>query len=307
MTQRFPSLNSLRAFEVVARHLSFARAAQELHVTPAAVSQLVKQLEDHLGISLFRRGKVLALSESALTALPLVTDGFDQLTRAVEQLHRDHDSGSLVVSTPPVFAARWLIPRLDDFQAQYPEIELRLLATRRIVDFKLENVDVAVRFGAGNYAGLYSERLMPEAILPVAAPDLAATINKPADLLGCTLLSDDAYEWDPTFPDWETWLASLGVGIDKKLRIRHFGEVNLVIQAAMAGLGVALVWRSLVLDELQGGRLVQLFDTVLPTNQAYHLVTLNHRRELGKVVAFHDWLLAQARLQMKAGQKQLEI
>lgn len=300
MARRLPSLNALRAFEAVARHLSFARAAEELHVTPAAVSQQVKQLEGHLGVNLIRRGKVLALSESARTALPLVTDGFDQLEHAVEQLRRDHDGGTLVVSTAPVFAARWLIPRLDDFQAQYPDIELRLLATRRLVDFKLENVDVAVRFGAGNYAGLFSERLMQEAILPVAAPALAAIIHSPIDLLNCTLLSDDSYEWDPAFPDWETWLASLlPTPIKQALRIRHFGEVNLAIQAAMTGLGVALVWRSLVLDELHSGRLVQLFDTVLPTNQAYYLVTLKHRRELGKIVAFRNWLQAQGRVQMK--------
>ena len=245
MARRLPSLNALRAFEAVARHLSFARAAEELHVTPAAVSQLVKQLETHLGISLFRRGKTLELNDTANIVLPLVTDGFDQLERAVEQLRRDHNSGTLVVSTPPVFAQRWLIPRLDDFQAHYPDIELRLLATRRMVNFKLENVDVAVRFGAGAYTGLFSERLMQEAIVPVAAPALAATIHTPADLLSCTLLYDDAYEWDPTFPDWESWLISLGAPIVKPLRIRRFGEVNLVIQAAMTGLGVALAWRSL--------------------------------------------------------------
>ncbi|MHB1677437.1 MAG: transcriptional regulator GcvA [Sulfuriferula sp.] len=301
MARRLPSLNALRAFEAVARHLSFARAAEELHVTPAAVSQLVKQLEAHLGISLFRRGKTLVLNDTASIVLPLVTDGFDQLERAVEQLRRDHDSGTLVVSTPPVFAQRWLIPRLDHFQANYPDIELRLLATRRMVNFKLENVDVAVRFGAGAYAGLFSERLMQEAIVPVAAPTLAATIHTPADLLNCTLLYDDAYEWDPTFPDWESWLISLGAPIAKPLRIRRFGEVNLVIQAAMTGLGVALAWRSLVLDELRSGKLVQLFDAVLPTKRAYYLVTLEHKREQGKIVAFRNWLQVQAKLQLKFG------
>ena len=294
MSRRLPSLNALRAFEAVARHLSFARAAEELHVTPAAVSQLVKQLEAHLDMSLFKRGKVLALSSSASAALPLIAEAFDRLERAVEQLRIDNDSGTLVVSAPPAFAARWLIPRLDDFQTLHPDIEIRLLATRRVVDFALEDVDVAVRFGSGVYPGLFSERLMQETIVPVAAPALAASIHHPADLLKCTLLQDDAYEWDPAFPDWETWLATLNVPVKLPLRIRHFGDVNLVVQAATAGLGVALAWHTLVVDELGSGRLIPLFDTMLPTDRAYHLVTLNHRHSLPKVQAFRDWLQAQA-------------
>lgn len=301
MLRRLPSLNALRAFESVARHLSFTRAAEELHVTPAAVSQLVKQLEAHLGMSLFKRGKVLTLSASANAAVPLITEAFDRLERAVEQIRTDNDSGTLAVSAPPAFAARWLIPRLDDFQTRYPDIELRLLATRRVVDFALEDVDVAIRFGAGSYAGLFSERIMPETIVPVAAPALTASIRTPADLLHCTLLQDDAYEWDPAFPDWETWLATLHIPLTMPLRIRHFSDVNLVVQAATAGLGVALAWHSLVADELQAGRLIPLFDTTLPTDRAYHLVTLNHRQAFSKVLAFRQWLQDQALLQPQKG------
>jgi LysR family transcriptional regulator, glycine cleavage system transcriptional activator len=301
MARRLPSLNALRAFESVARHRSFARAAEELHVTPAAVSQLVKQLEASLDMVLFKRGKLLTLSAAAAAAVPLITEAFDRLERAVEQLHTDSDNGTLVVSAPPVFAARWLIPRLDDFQTRYPEIELRLLATRRVIDFALEDVDVAVRFGAGSYAGLFSERIMQETIVPVAAPAQAATIASPADLLNCTLLQGNSHEWDPAFPDWETWLATLSVSPVAPPRIRHFGDVNLVIQAAASGLGVALAWRSLVADELQSGRLVALFDTALPTDRAYHLVTLNHRQSLSKVLAFRHWLQSQAVLQSRDG------
>ncbi len=300
MARRLPSLNALRAFEAVARHRSFARAAEELHVTPAAVSQLVKQLELHLGINLFSRGKMLELNETAGQVLPLITDGFDQLERAVDHLRKDHNSGTLTVSTPPVFAQRWLISRLDDFQARHPDIELRLIASRRMVDFMLEDVDVAVRFGAGNYSGLFSERLMQETIIPVASPALAADIHNPAELVNCILLYDDAYEWDPAFPDWESWLVSLNVPVVQPLRIRHFSEVNLAIQAAMSGLGVAMAWRSLVLEELRSGKLVHLFNAVLPTNRAYYLVTLEHRRESGKIKAFRNWLQEQAILQVKS-------
>lgn len=162
-----------------------------------------------------------------------------------------------------------------------------------MVDFALEDVDVAVRFGVGNYPGLHTERLMTEVIVPVAAPSVAADIRTPADLLYCTLLNDEAREWDPTFPDWETWLASHDVEISSPLRIRHLGDSNLVIQAATAGLGVGLMWRSLVVDELRAGRLVQLFDRVLPTGYGYQLVIPPNRLLVPKVAAFRTWMLEQ--------------
>lgn len=292
MSRRLPPLTSLRAFEAAARHLSFARAAEELHVTPAAISQQVKQLEEYLHVSLFRRGKVLALSDAAETVLPLLTEGFDRLERAVARLRAGNDDGPLVVSAPPTFASRWLVSRLDDFQARYPEIELHLHASRRLVDFSTEEVDVAVRFGSGPHAGLHAERLMVEAIVPVAAPSLAATIVSPADLTRCTLLSDDGRLWDPTFPDWDTWLASLGVG--GKLRIRRFSDSNLVIEAAASGLGVALMWYSLVADDLRSGRLHRLFGGSLPTGHGYHLVIPPNRLQIPKIAAFRAWMLEQA-------------
>lgn len=293
MSRRLPSLTAVRAFEAAARQLSFARAAEELHVTPAAISQQIKQLEDYLGLALFRRGKTLAVSEAAQAALPLITEAFDQLERAVDRMRARDTSGPLVVSTPPTFAARWLVPRLEDFHTRYPEIELRLLATRRLVDFALEDVDVAVRFGAPPFPGLHAEALMQESIVPVAAPAIAQTIHTPADLLRCTLLHDESHEWDPAFPDWETWLLSLGVSFDSPLRIRHFDDSNLSIQAAVSGLGVTLVWHSLVVDELRSGRLVQLFGHALATQQGYHLVTSPNRLTLPKVNAFKQWLMAQ--------------
>ena len=271
-----------------------ARAAEELHVTPAAVSQQIKQLEDHLGQPLFKRGKTLALSDAAEAALPLLTDAFDRLERAAAQLRAGTNDGPLVVSTPPAFAARWLMSRLDDFQARCPEIELRLLATRRLVDFALEDVDCAVRFGDGNYPGLSVERLMPEAIIPVAAPALAAEISGVADISRKPLLNDEWHTGNMAFPDWDTWLASQGVVLDTPLRIKHFGESNLTIQAALAGLGVALVWRTLVEDDLKAGRLIWLLDRTIATRMAYHLVMPQNRVALPKAAAFRAWLLEKA-------------
>lgn len=161
MARRLPPLNALRFFEAAARHRSFVRAAEELHVTPAAVSQQIKLLEEHLGVVLFKRGKTLALGESASDALPLVSEAFDQLERAMLKVRSGCSTGPLIVSTPPAFAAHWLIPRMEDFHARHPQVEIHLLATRRLVDFSLEDVDVAIRFGDGAYPELHVERLMP--------------------------------------------------------------------------------------------------------------------------------------------------
>ena len=295
MSRRLPQLTALRALEAAARHLSFARAAEELHVTPAAISQQVKQLEEYLGVSLFRRGRNMALSHAAANALPLLSEGFDQLERAVARLRVGNDAGPLVVSVPPTFASRWLVARLDDFQSQYPDIELHLHASRRLVDFAVEEVDLAIRFGAGPYSGLHADRLMPEAFVRGAAPALAADIAAPADLPRYTLLSDDAHLWDPTFPDWDTWLSSLGV--EAKLRIRRFSDSNLVIGAATASLGVALMWHSLVVDELNAGRLQRLFGSTLPTGHGYYLVVPPTRLQVPKIAAFRQWMLDQAQRQ----------
>lgn len=290
MSRRLPPLTALRAFEAVARHLSMARAAAELHVTPAAVSQQIKQLEELLGQPLFRRGKTLALSDAAEAALPLLTDAFDRLERAAARLREGTGDGPLVVSTPPAFAARWLVPRLDDFQARHPEIELRLLATRRLVDFTLEDVDCAIRFGDGAYPELRVERLMHEAIIPVATPALAMGIASPADIAGKPLLNDEWHTANQFFPDWETWLVSQGVTPGVRLRIQHFSDSNVTIQAALAGLGVALAWRSLVEDDIKAGRLVWLLDRSTVTRLAYHLVMPANRVGLDKVATFRAWL-----------------
>lgn len=294
MSRKLPPLTALRAFEAVARQGSMARAAEELHVTPAAVSQQIKQLEAQLGLPLFKRGKTLALSETAESVLPLLSDAFDRLERVAMQLRSGGTDGPLVVSTPPTFAARWLVPRLDDFQKQHPEIELRLLATRRLVNFDLEDVDCAIRFGHGDYPGLRAERLMPETLIPIAAPTVAAEIAEVADIAPKPLLYDESQAGKSGFPDWETWFASQGVTPATPLRIKCFGESNLTIQAALSGLGVALTWRTLVDDDLKAGRLVWLLHRTSSTHMAYHLVMPPNRASASKVRAFRDWLLSAA-------------
>jgi len=267
-----------------------------LHVTPAAISQQIRQMEEYLGMPLFRRGRTLALSDAAQTVLPIVSEAFDRLEHATARLRNGSGDGPLVVSAPPTFAARWLIPRLEEFQSCHPDIELRLHASRRLVDFDLEDVDVAVRFGPGPFDGLHAVRLMPEAVVAVTSQAVAAKIATPSDLLQVTLLDDESHSWDPTFPDWESWLASLKV--DGKPRIRHFSDASLVSQAAEAGLGIALVWYSLVADALRDGRLVRLFDSNLPTSHGYHIVYPINRAHLPKVAAFSQWMVGKAREQL---------
>ncbi|MGB9093231.1 MAG: transcriptional regulator GcvA [Gallionella sp.] len=293
MARRLPPLNALRFFEAVARHRSFVRAAEELHVTPAAVSQQIKLLEDHLGVTLFKRGKTLVLNDTASDVLHLVSDAFDQLERAVLRIRSGSKTGPLIVSTPPAFATRWLIPRLDDFHARHPEIEIHLLATRRRVDFSLEEVDVAIRFGNGEYSGLDVERLIPEKIVAVASPALAASIKTPADLARFNLIEDDRHTMRGAFPEWESLLATWEV-VGPQLRIRRFSDTELAIQAALSGLGVTLAWHSLVSNDLKTGKLIQVLNHVIPTDLGYHVVIPKNLAMLAKVKAFRSWLFEQA-------------
>ncbi len=292
MARHLPPLNALRFFEAAARHRSFIRAAEELHVTPAAVSQQIKMLEEHLGVTLFKRGKTLTLNESAADALHHISDAFDQLERTMLRVSSGSISGPLVVSAPPVFASRWLIPRLADFYARYPDIEMQLFATRRVVDFSMEDVDLAIRFGSIAQPGLTVETLMTEVVIPVAAPAIAATIKVPADFARADLIGDDWHITRSTIPEWKDWLASIGV-IGQALRVRRFGDADLTIQAALNGLGITLIWRSLVLNDLKAGRLAQVQDYFIPTDHSFQLVMPRNKAMLSKVAAFRDWLFEQ--------------
>jgi LysR family glycine cleavage system transcriptional activator len=283
-------LRALQAFEAAARHLSFSRAAKELHVTPAAISQQIKLLEDQIGQSLFERGPVLRLNALAATVSRRLCEALDMLEQVSQQLRASQTGRPLVVSLPPSFASRWLIPRLERFSARHPDIELHLQATTRTVDFETEDVDVAVRYGGGHYPGLQVERLRAETVVAIAHPRLAVGLLQPSDLLGTTLLHNTGLSWDPTFPDWPTWLRNVGVVPQAPLRIRQFDEANMVIEAALAGLGVALVWRTLVNEELMSGRMVALFEEQ-PLANAYHFVCPPERLALPRVAAFRQWLL----------------
>lgn len=290
MKRRLPPLRALQAFEAAARHLSFARAAEEMNVTPAAVSQQIKQLEDILGVRLFHRGARAALTRQAALAAPAITEAFDRLGAAVDQLTPEERDRPLVVSAPPAFASRWLVPRLGRFQEAHPDIDLHLSASVRLVNLEREGIDVALRYGSGRYPGLRVERLTLEEVVAVAAPRIAETLQEPADLMDTVLLVNEFMGWDTDFPTWPGRLAEMGVTVDRPLRLRPFGDASLVLEAALAGLGAALVWRTLVAAELADGRLKTLFSG-RPLANAYHLVCLPERAEAPAIRIFREWVM----------------
>ncbi|MCR6629725.1 MAG: LysR substrate-binding domain-containing protein [Magnetospirillum sp.] len=222
-----------------------------------------------------------------------MSDSFDLMERAVERLRQGRETGPLVVSSAPAFAARWLIPRLSRFQARHPEIDLRLSAAIKLVNFDTEDVDLAIRYGGGHYPGLHVERLKAEEVVPVACPQLGERLKQVGDLLSVPLLHNVALDWDSTFPSWTAWLANAGVEVPPSFKPRDFDDFNLVLQAVFAGLGVGLVWRTLVAEDIAAGRLVALFPAQ-PLANGYHLVCPPKHLDNPKVAAFRQWVLEEA-------------
>ena len=295
---RLPPLNALRAFVAAAKHLSFSRAATELHVTPAAVSQQVKQLEDHLGCMLFKRtSRTLLLTDEGQACLPGLAEAFDKLGEALGQIQLVGSSGVLAVSVAPSFAAKWLVPRLDSFQSGHPEIDVRVSASNQVVDFASDDFDCAIRYGSGNYPGLLVKKLLTEAVVPVCSPALleaAEPLRAPAALRHHTLLHDDSPDLDPSCPDWRMWLKAASVdGVDAARGLR-FNQSSLVLEAALSGRGVALAKERLASADLAAGRLVKPFGTSQPVDFAYWFVCPPPKMALTKVMMFRDWLCGQA-------------
>ncbi len=291
MVRRLPSLNALRAFEAAARHLSFTKAAQELSVTQAAVSHQVKALEERLGIKLFhRRNRALLLSEAGQAYLPPLREAFDMLAAATERVLARESSGALTVSALSSFAATWLVPRLKRFRELHADIEVRLTASDHLVDFAREDVDIAIRYGSGEWPGLRADRFLTEDIFPVCSPGLLAgahPLKAPGDLRHHTLLHEDMRE------SWRMWLLAAGVEDVDAYRGPGFSHSNLVIRAAVDGQGVALGRSALVVAELEAGTLVRPFRFSLPAEFAYYVVCPEANAEGPKERAFRDWLLSE--------------
>ncbi len=295
--RRLPPLNALRAFEAAARHLNFSRAADELSVTPGAVSQQIQNLEDYIGAALFKRTpKGLLLTDAAQIALPALREAFDRLAEAAAMLTAAVDGRRLTVSVAPSFAAKWLVPRLGKFEEAHPQVDVWVSAGMELVDFASGEVDVAIRYGAGRYPGLESQRLMQETVIAVMSPELLAAhpMENPADLAGQILLHDGSPDADPSCPDWPMWLAARGVRDIDGTRGPRFNQSSLVIEAAVGGRGVALAKRTLAQADLDAGRLVAPFQIATAVDFAYYVVHPKAKGRLPQVKAFISWVTAEA-------------
>ncbi|MCA1380469.1 transcriptional regulator GcvA [Bradyrhizobium sp. BRP23] len=295
MTARLPSLNGLRAFEAAARHLSFTLAASELNVTQTAISHQIRRLEEELGIRLFiRQNRALALTPEARDYLPGVRAAFNDLRLATDRLLRKDDDKVLTVSTLASLAAKWLLPRLTDFQEQHPGIDVRITTSTSLVDFQRDNVDAAIRYGRGQWPGLRADWLMADELFPVCSPSLLRgdkPLRRPEDLRNHPLLHTSSTNSD----DWRLWLTAAGLPADIA---RHpgitFDMIFMTIQAAIDGIGVAMGRTSYVQDDIAKGRLVVPFKIALPADAGFYLVSPEGRREAPKLIAFRDWMIAAA-------------
>jgi LysR family transcriptional regulator, glycine cleavage system transcriptional activator len=285
-----PSLNGLRAFEAAARHMSFTRAADELNVTQTAISHQIRRLEEQLQKRLFvRKNRALALTRDAADYLPAIRTAFDDLRRATERLQRPEREALLTVSTTTSLAAKWLVARVASFQDAHPGIEVRLTTSPHLVDFQREEVDMAVRYGRGNWTGLRTRWLMAEDVFPVCSPSLARgpkPLRRPEDLVHHTLLHTTVGR-----EDWQLWLTAAGLPVSLALRRGlSFDQSVMALQAAIDGLGIALCKKSLVDADIVAGRLVVPFDVVLPADAGYYIVAPEETADTRKIALFRDWL-----------------
>nr|USU32384.1 transcriptional regulator GcvA [Methylobacterium sp. OTU13CASTA1] len=292
MRRSLPPLQALRAFEAAGRRLSFRGAADELGVTPTAISHQIRLLEQTLGLRLFHREtRRVRLTAEGAVLLPVLRDGFDAFAEAIDQIRGGHPAGVLTISAPTAFVAKWLVPRLANFRAAHPGCDLRLHASDSLVDFVRDGVDIAVRYGPGPYPGLDVHRLVVDRVAPACSPRL--TVRSERDLASHLLLH---FEWahvtDET-PTWAAWLRQAGISdIDGSAGIRLSDEGH-VIQAAIAGQGIALLSVVLAADDLASGALVQPFGPVLNAHP-YWVVHPRHparAEDVGKLV---DWLRSTA-------------
>ncbi|GID06854.1 transcriptional regulator GcvA [Pseudomonas sp. 008] len=289
-------LNALRAFEASARHQSFTAAAEELNVTPAAVGQLVRTLEQWLGTPLFHRGSSgkarLVATEAAERALPDIRAGFERLTLGIERMRENSPSGVLTVTVSPAFAAKWLLPRIERFHAAWPSTDLRLDTQLKAVDFLTQRIDIGVRYGSGHWPGLVAEKLMDEEIYPVCSPLLRdARLQTPAELGDETLIHDLSMDGHAGFATWDTWLQAAGVRNVSTKRGMKINNSAAVLQAAIDRQGIALARSVMVKDDLAAGRVVRLFPDVQFTSPlAYYVVYRPESVNLPRLKAFRDWL-----------------
>jgi LysR family glycine cleavage system transcriptional activator len=291
------SLNALQVFETVARHLSFQKAAEELDVTSTAVSHQIKLLETELGVSLFRRRpRPLALTAAGEQLFPSVQESLDTLAGAIARLKQTNNPTDLTVSVLNVFAAKWLVPRLPDFQQRHPDIDVRLQTSHAAVDLHARTVDLAIRYGKGEYPGLQVHRLMTDEFTPVCSPRLlrdGQSLSTPEKLTDHSLVHFEWLNYGSDAPSWENWLKLAGLNHIDPNRGLKFDDESLAIQAAIAGQGIALCSSIHIHDDFAMGFLAKPLDLALP-GLTYSAVHLERHPKESLILKFVAWLTEQA-------------
>ena len=298
MNGHLPPLSALRAFEAAARLQSFSRAADELNVTPAAISHQIHALEEDLGVRLFHRlNRAVELTPSARVLLPGLSEAFAGIQASVRRLRAHNDTGTLTVTVSPSLAAKWLVPRLHRFQEQHPAVDVRISASDEVADLAKGDFDLAIRYGTGRYPGLDVETLLQNEVFPACSARLlqdGPPLRTPDDLAQHALIHDQAADRDPLAPTWAMWLKAAGVTCVPPASGVSFSAGHLALDAAIAGHGVVLAYSSIAAADLAAGRLVRLFSLSLPDLFAYYIVTAPGALERAKVKAFRDWLREEA-------------
>ena len=291
MFRRLPPLSALRAFEAAARHGSFKQAAQELSVTPTAISHQIRALEEHAGLTLFeRRDRKVVLTDPGAQLYPVLRDGFDAFAAAMERLTRRRSRAQVTISATIAFTARWLVPRVTAFRTLYPQIDLQLLASDDVVDLDTAGVDIAIRYGAGPYPGFDVVSMLADRFAPVSNPMLK--VESPAELVQRPLIEFQWRRRHPENPTWARWFAAAGLAEPEEPPQLRFSDESHAIQAAVAGQGVALVSLALVKDELAAGQLIQPSGPSIPGFR-HHLLTREGETNAA-VTTVADWLLSEA-------------
>ncbi|MFZ1101818.1 MAG: transcriptional regulator GcvA [Hyphomicrobiaceae bacterium] len=295
MRRPLPPLNALRAFEATARHLSFSKAAQELHVTPAALSHQIRGLEEILGLKLFhRRARSIELTQPAYLIFPGVQAGFEAIREALDRLGRGREDRILVVSAAPGLTAKWLVPRLYRFLALHPDVEARISASIGYANFVSDGVDVGIRLSSGVHPELYVEKLSDEWLLPLCSPRLLdgeRPLRSPQDLARFPLIQVDLPGLVPSWADWMGMAGIAGVDTSRGLRLN---VADHALDAASEGVGVVLAYKMVAARDIVLRRLVAPFGPQMPVpGRAYYFVCARGQEKRAPIKAFRDWLFAE--------------
>jgi LysR family glycine cleavage system transcriptional activator len=286
-----PPLETLRVFEVACRHGSYSEAARELHVTHSAVSQRIRQLEEQLGLTLFeRQGNRMVPTASGVRLQAGVKSAFSEMNSALASIQTRRKNAEITISLLPVMAARWLVPRLSRFTARFPHVNLHIKTGQALANFKSDGVDIAIRFGTGDWKGLRTIKLLDEEFFPVCSPSLngGRLPKDPAAMLSQPLLIDRNLSW-------QAWFKSAGLKLDRDIAGTSFTDTNALMEAAVMAQGIALGRRSFTQSDILAGRLVRLSDHSLRVAYCHYAVYPIASESNPALLTFRDWLMEEAR------------